>query len=143
MNTRTRTPFLRRFAAMVLSSALAAIALPTLTTAADDPPADPPASPEKKLPALPLTATFGKGTPGENGGVHALTLKNTSDKAITLNATIHLSVLSHSRAKTIVLPPHEIVAGGTWVINDLSFDDRIIVSAEGFAKLDLKTPAAK
>ena len=129
-----------RFTALVLSSVFAVITLPVLT-AADSP--TPPTSPGKKLPSLPLTATFGKGTPGENGGIYALTLKNTSTKSLTVKATIIWSVTTHTREKTIELPAHEIVAGGTWTIDDLAFDDRIIVSAEGYEKLDLKTPPGK
>jgi hypothetical protein len=133
----TRTPFRRCLTAIVVSSAFAAITLPAVTAADSTPP---PTSPDKKLPALPVTASFGKGTPGENGGPYALTLKNTSEKSLTVNATIIWSVKSHNRAATINLPPHEIATGGTWTINDLAFEDRIILAADGFEKLELKTP---
>jgi hypothetical protein len=122
---------LRGIAAFAFVSILAALA-PTSASAADD-----------MAPALPVTASFGKGTPGENGGPYALTLTNTSDKALTVNATIIWSVASHNRARTIELPAHEIAAGGTWVVNDLAAEDRIILTAEGYAKLELKTPPGK
>ena len=103
--------------------------IPTAVTAADD-----------AMPALPLKAEFGKGTPGENGGPYAVTLTNTSDKALTVNATIIWSVTSHNRPRTIELPAKEIAAGGTWKIDDLAAEDRIVLTAEGYAKLELKTP---
>jgi hypothetical protein len=135
----TRPLFRRRVAAIVLSAVFALTTLPAVTAAE----ATPPPSTDKKLPALPLTTTFGKGTPGENGGIYSLTLKNTSDKALTVKTTIIWSITSHNRARTIELPAREIAAGGTWTISDLSFDDRVIVSAEGYEKLDVKTPAVK
>jgi len=132
----TRIPLRHRLAAIVLSSVFAIITLPVLT-AADS--TNPPAT-DKKLPALPVTATFAKSTPGEHGGPYAVTLKNTSQKALTVTATVIMSVTSHSNPKTIEHPPHEIAAGGTWTIDDLAVEDRIVLTAAGYEKLDLKTP---
>lgn len=120
-----------RVTSLIMISALAVFA------------ATPMAAADEKAPDLPLSASFGKGEPGENGGPYALTLTNTSDKALTVNATIIWSVASHNRARTIELPAHEVAAGGTWVIDDLAAEDRIILTAEGYAKLELKTPPGK
>ena len=101
------------------------------------------AAADEEAPSLPLTASFGMGEPGENGGPHTLTLTNTSEEALTVNATIIWSVVSHNRTKTIELPAQEMAAGGTWVIDDLAAEDRIVLTAEGYAKLELTTPSAE
>lgn len=105
--------------------------------------AQPVAAADEMAPALPVTTSFGKGTPGENGGPYALTVTNTSDAALTVSATVIWSVTSHNRPKTLELPAHEIAAGGTWVIDDLAAEDRVILKAEGYAPLELKTPPGK
>lgn len=94
----------------------------------------------EKAKALPLTTSFTKGEPGENGGHYVLNLKNTSHDALKVKATIVWSVASHNRANTINLPEHEIAAGGDWKISDLAAHDRVILSAEGFEKLEVTTP---
>lgn len=128
----TSAKYLRRgFAAIVFVSLFAALA-PTSVLAADE-----------EAPALPVTTSFGKGTPGENGGPYALTVTNTSDKALTISGTIIWSVTSHNRARTIELPAREVAAGGTWVIDDLAAEDRVILAAAGYAKLELTTPPGK
>tara|TARA_R110002167_G_scaffold202412_1_gene406107 strand:+ start:153 stop:557 length:405 start_codon:yes stop_codon:yes gene_type:complete len=119
-----------------LLCALFALMTVSWSSAADK--ADPSA-----LPALPLTTSFGPGTSGENSGPYALTLKNTANHALTLQGTIFWSVTSHNRAQTLALGPKELAPGASWTINDLAFDDRIILQAKGFAKLELKTPPGK
>lgn len=126
----------RPLAALVVGLLVTVFALPAATAA--DTATPPPA--EKKAPSLPLTASFAKGTPGEFGGPYAVTLTNTSSKALKVSATIIQSVTSHNRPKTIELPAQEVAAAGTWVINDLAVDDRIVLSADGFEKLELKVP---
>lgn len=98
---------------------------------------------EKKVSAPPLTHHIEKGTPGENGGPYAVVLKNTSNAALKLSATIIWSVASHNRAKTIELPARTLAGGETWTINDLAVEDRVIVAAEGFENLEVKVPPAK
>jgi hypothetical protein len=98
---------------------------------------------DKAAAKLPLSGSFAKGTPGENGGPYALTLKNTSKKTLTVEGTIIWSVASHNRANTIKLPPREIAAGESWIINDLAAEDRVILTAEGYEKLEFKTPPGK
>jgi hypothetical protein len=124
--------FLRRgIAAFALVSVFAVLAGPSASAA------------DEMMPALPVKASFGKGTPGENGGPYALTVTNTSEKALTVSATVIWSVASHNRPKTLELPAHEIAADGTWVIDDLAAEDRVILKAEGYASLELKTPPGK
>lgn len=98
---------------------------------------------DKKAPALPLTHSFEKGTPGENGGPYAVKLKNTSQEALKLTASIIWSVASHNRANTINLPARTLAAGETWTISDLAVEDRVVVSADGYEKLEVKVPPAK
>ncbi|MEZ5277141.1 MAG: hypothetical protein R3F07_12240 [Opitutaceae bacterium] len=120
-----------RLTAILLSTVFAvSLALPS-ATAGDD------------APALPLTASFGAGTPGENSGPYALTLTSTADHALTVTATITFSVQSHNRPQTKVLADHEIAAGGSWTIDDLAAQDKVVVTAEGYAPLELTTPAGK
>lgn len=93
--------------------------------------------------ALPVTVSFEKGEPGENGGPHALVVKNTSADALKIKATVVQSVSSHNRPRTIEKPEHALEGHGTWKINDLAFDDKIILEAAGYEKLEVKVPASK
>lgn len=128
----------------VLSIAIcSAIALLLTTSATYADAAKPQPLAEKSAKKLPLTGTFARGTPGENGGPYALTLKNTSQEKLTVNATIVWSVTSHNRANTIKLPVREMAAGESWTIDDLAAEDRVILEAEGFEKLEFKTPPKK
>lgn len=135
-----KTSLLRRIALLSVGATVALMLLPAvranqalnLSTVSD------------KAKALPLTASIEKGQPGENGGHYAVKLKNTSHEALKVKATIIWSVASHNRANTINLPEHEIAAGGEWSISDLAAHDRVIVSAEGHANLEVTvTPPAK
>lgn len=92
---------------------------------------------DKKSPALPLTHSIARGTPGEYGGPFVLKLKNTSSAALKVAATIQQSVVAHNRPKTIDLPARSIEAGGTWEISDLAAEDKVSVTAEGYEKLDV------
>jgi hypothetical protein len=129
-----------RLTQIVLGSALALMLL-SAAQATNTPTLQPVT--EQKAKALPLTTAFEKGEPGENGGPYTLVLKNTSGVALKLKATIIWSVASHNRANTINLPEHEIAAGGDWKISDLAAHDRVILSAEGFEKLEVTTPGSK
>ncbi len=98
---------------------------------------------EKSAPQLPLSGTFARGTPGENGGPYALTLTNTSKQNLSVRGTIVWSVTSHNRANTIKLPVRELAAGESWTIDDLAAEDRVILEAEGYEKIEFKTPSKK
>jgi hypothetical protein len=133
------TPSFRNLAPLALSAFVLLTVPAVLASSALQPLADS----AKKVAPLPLSTSFEKGTPGENGGPYALKLKNTSDSALTVSATIIWSVASHNRAKTINLPPHEIAAGESWAIDDLAAEDRVILSADNFEKLEVKVPPGK
>ena len=121
---------LPRRAFALLCHALAVFALSSTLCAAD-------------AASLPLTSQFGKGTPGENGGPYALTVTNTSDHNLQLSGVIHWSVTSHNRAQTQKLGPKTLAAGESWTINDLAVEDRVVLEADGYATLELKTPPGK
>ncbi len=128
---------LPRRAVALVAAVLVGLMAHTPTLAADD------AAPATELPALPLSASFGKGTPGENGGPYALTVVNTSDHTLMLEGLIIWSVQSHNRAQTLKLGPHELAAGESWTINDLAVEDRVVLEAEGYAKWEKKTPPSE
>lgn len=98
---------------------------------------------EKSAPQVPLSGTFARGTPGENGGPYALTVTNTSKQKLSVSGMVVWSVTSHNRANTIKLPARELAAGESWTIDDLAAEDRVIFEAEGYEKIEFKTPAKK
>jgi len=108
-----------------LSAAPASASLQTL--------ADKPAS-------LPLTATFEKGPASETGGPYVLKLTNTSATAVTASAAIVASVSSHASAKNRTVPAHTVEPGAVWAISDLASGDKVTVTADGFAPLELTVP---
>ena len=70
-------------------------------------------------------------------------MTNTSDHSLQLSGVILWSVTSHNRAQTHKLGPKELAPGDSWTINDLAVEDRVILEAAGYAKLELKTPPGK
>jgi len=135
-NTSSTRSALGRTALLALGCAfsLALVQIPAVKaadTAALQPLAD-------KAPALPLTATFEK-TAGENGP-YVLNLKNDSKDAITASAKIVLSVVVHNAAKEKNLPGHVIDPGTVWTIPGLAAGDKVTVTADGFAPLELTVP---
>lgn len=114
---------------------LAIVQLPVLKAA--DAAASPP--PADKAPSLPLTATFEKGTAHEMGP-YVLKLKNTSKDALKVSAKILLSVAFHMGSKHWDLPEHVIDPGQVWSIPDLSAGDKVTLTAQGFAPLELVVP---
>ena len=130
------SPALPRRAAAVLLCSLFALMTTSWSFAADQ--ADGAA-----LPAMPVSTAFGMGTPGDNGGPYALTLKNTSNETLTVQGTIFWSVSSHNRAQTLTVGPKTLAPGASWTINDLAVEDRIVIQALGFTKIELKTPPGK
>jgi hypothetical protein len=86
--------------------------------------------------ALPLTHTFSK-VAGEKGP-HELKLTNTSTASLKVSVKILLSVYSHASDKARVLPAQTIEAGKDWTISQLAALDRVIITAEGYAPLELE-----
>ena len=106
-------------------------------TVAADTPAAPAAA--DKAPSLPLVPTFEKVTSGENGP-YVLNLKNASKDTITASAQVIPSVTFHANAKIRSIPEHAIDAGQVWSITELAATDKVIVTAKGFAPLELTVP---
>lgn len=96
-----------------------------------------------KASELPLEASFGAGVPGDNSGPYAVTLTNTSDTTLAVAATITFSVQSHNRPQTMDLPAQEIAPGDTLVIDDLAAADQIVLTADGYAPMELTTPSVE
>jgi hypothetical protein len=90
-------------------------------------------------PALPVTTSFEKVT-GAEGAPYVLTIKNTSQDSLTVTAKVLLSVTFHAENKARNLPAQTIDAGKEWKISDLSADDKVILSAPGFATLEVTVP---
>jgi hypothetical protein len=136
-NTSSIRSVLCRTALIALGCAfsLALVQIPALK-AADAAAAQPPAC---KAPCLPLTATYEKVTGGEMGP-YVLNLKNDSKDTLKVSAKILLSVAFHMGSKHWDLPEHVIEAGQVWRIPDLSAGDKVTLTAQGFAPLDLTVP---
>jgi hypothetical protein len=90
---------------------------------------------DDKAPSLPLTATFAKAD--ADTGPYVLNLKNTSDGALKVTAKILLSVYFHADSKSRNLPDHAIDPGQVWTIPGLAANDRVTISAAGYAPLEL------
>jgi hypothetical protein len=84
-----------------------------------------------KAPALPLTATFEKVASTEG------TLKNDSKDTLKLSGKVLLSVVHHAMDKARVLPDQVLEGGQVWTIKDLSAQDKVLVTAAGFAPLEV------
>jgi hypothetical protein len=93
---------------------------------------------DDKAPALPLSASFAKAD-GE-AGPYILSLKNTSDSAVKVSAKILLSVYFHADSKAKNIPVHTIDAGQVWTIPGLAANDKVTISGDGFAPLELTVP---
>jgi hypothetical protein len=134
----TNSPFarsaIRRTALLAFGCALSfALAQnPSLNAAALRPLAD-------MAPALPLTPTFVKGDPGDNGP-YTLSLLNTSKDSIKVTAKVLLSVSSHAESKARNIPEHAIDPGQVWIITDLAAGDEVNLTADGYAPLELTVP---
>jgi hypothetical protein len=88
---------------------------------------------------LPLSTTFEKVTDAD-AGPYVLKLKNLSANAIELNAKVLESVISHGTAKERDLPAHVVNPGEVWSIPDLAAADKVVVTAKGFAPLEVTVP---
>jgi hypothetical protein len=111
---------------MALAFGLALLAAPALRA-------------DATAPALPVTTSFEK-VAGVEGAPYVLTVKNTSQDTLTVTAKVLLSVTFHAENKARNLPPQGIDAGKEWKVSDLSADDKVILSAPGFAPLEVTVP---
>lgn len=102
--------------------------------------ADAPASgahdPMDKSKPLPMTATFEK-VAGSEDAPYALKLKNDSKESLTVSAKILLAVAYHAENKARMIPEHTVKAGESWSIPGLAADDKVTVTAKGYAPLQL------
>ena len=111
---------------MALALGLALLAAPALRAA-------------DAAPALPVTTSFEK-VAGTEGAPYVLMVKNTSQDTLTVTAKVLLGVTFHAENKARNLPAQGIEAGKEWKISDLSADDKVILSAPGFATLEVTVP---
>jgi hypothetical protein len=125
---------IKQAAAVLLGCAfvLGPIAVPA-AHAAD---ATPPAS--DKAPSLPLTPAFAK-VDGDNGP-YVLNLKNISTDSLKVNAKVLLSVAFHAESRARTITGHVIDAGQVWTITGLAAADKVTITADGFAPLQLTVP---
>jgi hypothetical protein len=94
---------------------------------------------DDKAPALPLTVSFDK-VSGTEDGPYVLKLTNGSKDAIKVTVKIFPSVTFHANAKERDLPEHAIDAGQVWSVPGLASTDKLTVTADGFAPLDITVP---
>jgi len=123
---------------LIIAGCLLGLALafaPALHAASDDATA----KASDKAQALPLTATFAKDKNAE-GPPYTLTLKNVSAHAVKVKAKILLAVAFHADNRAKNLPEHAIDAGKDWSIPGLAAQDKVILTAEGYAPLELLVP---
>jgi hypothetical protein len=92
------------------------------------------------LPSLPLSASFSKAA-GSEDAPYVLTLKNQSGSPVAASAKVLLAVAFHADSKARTVAGQTIGAGESWTISGLAKDDRVIVSADGFAPLVLTVEA--
>ena len=92
-----------------------------------------------KAPSLPVTSAFEK-VAGAEHGPYVLKLTSTAKAALKVNVKVLLSVAFHAEAKARHLPEQTIEAGKTLSVPDLSAQDKVVVSAAGFAPLELTVP---
>jgi len=90
-----------------------------------------------KAPPLPLKAKTKK-VKTEEGARYVLNLKNTSKASVKVTAMVLLSVAVHNMDKARHEPEHEIAAGETWTISNLAALDKVVVTAAGFAPLEVE-----
>ena len=89
--------------------------------------------------ALPLTATFEK-VANTAGTPFVLHLKNDSKDTLKLSGKVLLSVVNHAVDKARALPEKSVEAGKVMTVTGLAGDDKVLVSAAGYATLEVKVP---
>lgn len=135
MNIASTRSSLRKSALLALGVALS-LAPVALLNAANTETKQPLTEKAAPAPALPLSHAFSK-VDGEKGP-HELKLTNTSKAALKVNVKILLSVYSHASDKAKVLPEHTIEAGKDMTISQLAALDKVIITSEGHATLELE-----
>jgi hypothetical protein len=130
---RSRT-FAAALAAIAAACALALVQGPAARAAGSSTLA----SLDDKAPSLPIATSFAKAD-GEDGP-YVLSVKNTSGSSISVSAKVLLSVYFHADSKARNIPAHEVDAGQTWTIPGLAANDKVTLSSEGFAPLELTVP---
>jgi hypothetical protein len=135
--TSSLRPAACRTALFAFGCALSLVLVQTAALKAADPAA--PQAPAVKAPSLPVTATFDKVANAE-AGPYVLNLKNNSQDALKVSAKVLLAVAFHMESKARMVPAHVIDPGQTWSIPDLAAADRITLTAEGYAPLELTVP---
>jgi hypothetical protein len=136
---KNNTPTLSLSSPLKFALALSCVALmaPLQSSSAADPVMPPAAAGEMRV--LPLTAHFDKVSGGEKGP-YVLKLTNDSKESLSVEAKVLLSVAFHADDKARHVPSHVIKPSKTWSIKDLAATDKVIVSAKGFAPLELTVP---
>ncbi len=92
-----------------------------------------------KAAVLPLTTTFEKAT-GTEGAPFVLKAKNTSKESLKVSGKVLLAVVHHAMDKARVLPEQTVEAGQVLTVKDLSAEDKVILTAPGFAPLEISVP---
>jgi len=92
-----------------------------------------------KAPSLPVKSAFEKVKGGESGP-YVLKLTNASKDTLKVTTKILLAVAFHANDKARNLPEHAIDAGQTWSVPDLAAGDKLVITAKGFASLELTVP---
>lgn len=85
---------------------------------------------------LPLKASFEKVT-GSEGAPYVLHLTNDSKVALKVSGKVLLSVVHHAMDKARVLPEQTVEPGKMMMVKDLSAQDKVILTAPGYAPLEL------
>lgn len=133
--TPSRRLILRGAFATLGCALLLALAAAPAAQASNAPPL---AALDNKAPALPVTATFAK-SEGEDGP-YVLSVRNNSGSAIKISAKILVSVYFHADSKARNIPAHAIEAGQVWTIPGLAANDKVALSGDGFAPMNLTVP---
>ena len=126
-----------RTALFAFGCALSLVLVQTAALKAADPAG--PDAPAVKARSLPVTTTVEKVANAESGP-YVLNVKNTSPDALKVSAKVLLAVAFHMDSKARNVPAHVIDPGQTWKIADLAAGDRIVLTAEGFAALEVTVP---
>jgi len=93
-------------------------------------------------PALPVKTTFEKLSNPERAPI-IMKVKNTSKESLAVSGKVLLAVVHHAMDKARVLPESTLKAGETMTITELSAEDKVILSAHGFATLTVDVPYVK
>jgi hypothetical protein len=137
MNT-TPTPASRPslFRGILACACVVAFPLLSVSAAAAD---DSPPQSRADAPALPVSHSFEK-VESANGTPFVLKVKNDSKVTLKLSGRVLLSVVNHAMDKARKLPEHSLEAGKTWEITELTADDKVVLSATGYAPLEIRVP---